>query len=233
MEKVHLFDTQLWQNMLAERAEKQKKSEQDPSCVGVEKLMTSVSDIDSWAGQEGIAVKYVSGLMATRINSETQRREVLLVKGSSKGKPKEFWQFPGGHVLAGEGPVVALHRELREEMSVEIPNTVSYVKTYIPKPKPDTKEVLAIHAFMMENCDWKEDTVTLGDDVSEMIWTDNPLVDENGNPRILTEQVDYMLRKTLGYEGPKNKNTCPDEDYMGRPDIEKFLKYYFETYNPS
>src|SRR3989344_5124119 len=169
-------------------------------------LKNRISEIDTWASKEGIKVRYVSGLMVTRNNPETGKLEVLLVKGSDK----DFWQFPGGHVRGEEGHIAALHRELKEELGVSIPPNLFYVKTYVPQPQPGLKEVLAIHAFSLPgNCDWdiRKGNVRLGSDVSEMVWTSDPFRDENGEPRVLTEQTDYLLRNVMSYEGPENKNT--------------------------
>jgi 8-oxo-dGTP pyrophosphatase MutT (NUDIX family) len=194
----------------------------------VSHMKDRISEIDTWASTEGIKVRYVSGLMVTRKNAETGKLEVMLVKGSSKEpktgerRPKDFWQFPGGYVRDGEDHVAALRREIKEELDAPIPPDLFYVKTFVPKidpnkPKPDS--VLAIHAFSLPgDSDWdvEKGNVTLGDDVSEMKWTSDPLHDENGEPRVLTQQTDYLLR-VMGFEGPPNKNTNFDMSYYGDP----------------
>lgn len=191
-----------------------------PECVGKEKLEKRVLEINEWAKREGLTVRYVSGMMALRGNPEKGWPQVFLVKGSSNGVPKEFWQFPGGfeHPQDGGDHVRTLQRELFEELGVELPETVTYAQTYIPKLKPGATEILAIHAFAMPIPDWGAENTTLGSDVNVMEWTDDPLREANGEPRILTEQVDYMLRRYMGYSGPNNKNTCDDEKYHGVPE---------------
>ncbi|MEN9390543.1 MAG: hypothetical protein RLZZ283_643 [Candidatus Parcubacteria bacterium] len=183
-------------------------------------LRREVRSIKRWAHRENIEVEEVSGVMALRINPVTGRREVLLVRGITNGKLKEFYQFPGGFLRDGEGPVTALHREIGEELkpTIPLPKNISYERTFTPERKPGSKKALVIHAFKVEHCEWDEekDNVTLGSDVNEMVWTDKPFEHEDGTPRILTAQVDYMLRNYLGFDGPANKNT-PREGYDGMP----------------
>jgi 8-oxo-dGTP diphosphatase len=60
---------------------------------------------------------------------------ILLIQHRRRG----FWLYPGGHLKAGEDPVGALHRELREELGIEVdllsgaPFTHSAV-TVVPAP---------------------------------------------------------------------------------------------------
>lgn len=189
-------------------------------CLGRERLEQRILEINEWARREGITVRYVSGMLTLRGNPEHGLPQVLLVKGNSAdGTPKEFWQFPGGyeHPEDGGDHVRTLERELQEELDLQIPGTVEYLETYIPKPKPGVKMVLAIHCFATATADWNPQSVKVGSDVSEYEWTDDPLREKNGGPRILTEQVDYILRRRIGYQGPINKNTCPDAKYRGSP----------------
>lgn len=51
------------------------------------------------------------------------KTEILLIK--RKNDPyKGMWAFPGGFVDKFEDPVHACHREVKEETSIELPNTV-------------------------------------------------------------------------------------------------------------
>lgn len=189
--------------------------------VNSDRLFSRIPALEKWAELRGQRIKFVSGLIATRANPLTRQREVLLVKGSSGGVPKPFWQFPGGHVQPGEDHIAALHRELHEELGVILPPVV-YVRTYVPKPKDRNGTLLAIHAFQLPgDCDWDEakENVILHDDVDQMVWTSDPLREENGQPRVLTEQVDFMLRYYLRFSGPANVNTCTDRLYRGEPDL--------------
>ena len=45
---------------------------------------------------------------------------LLVCRGSRNGRPEHFFHLPGGHVEAGELPVDALIRELREEMGRDV-----------------------------------------------------------------------------------------------------------------
>jgi 8-oxo-dGTP diphosphatase len=47
-------------------------------------------------------------------------RVLLCHRSATRRWYPDVWDFPGGHVEAGEGPLVALTRELREELGVEV-----------------------------------------------------------------------------------------------------------------
>jgi 8-oxo-dGTP diphosphatase len=46
--------------------------------------------------------------------------KVLLTKRPEDKKHPGFWEFPGGKIDPGESPEEALHREIREELGVDI-----------------------------------------------------------------------------------------------------------------
>jgi len=58
-------------------------------------------------------------LVASKVIIRSTEGNVLLVKPNYK----PGWQFPGGGVEAGESPVEAAVRELREELGLDIPIT--------------------------------------------------------------------------------------------------------------
>jgi 8-oxo-dGTP pyrophosphatase MutT (NUDIX family) len=180
----------------------------EPTCVGKENLLARVAKIDHWAEREQVEFRYVSGLIALRTNKETGEREVLMVHGNdSKTKePKLFVQPPGGKVHRGEDHVVALHRELDEELEVVPSPTVTYLNTYVQQ---DHK--FAVHAFVYEDCPWEPKDFTYGGDVTRAFWTSKPFEQEYPP----TEQMCRVLRQ-LGFTGPLTKNDPPDE-YSGDP----------------
>jgi len=49
-----------------------------------------------------------------------QPRRLLAAQRSAPPELAGFWEFPGGKVEPGEDPAAALHREIREELGVEI-----------------------------------------------------------------------------------------------------------------
>ncbi|MDR2008339.1 MAG: (deoxy)nucleoside triphosphate pyrophosphohydrolase [Alphaproteobacteria bacterium] len=49
-----------------------------------------------------------------------ENQEILVEKNETNPNFKGLWQFPGGKVENGESPIVALQREILEELGVEI-----------------------------------------------------------------------------------------------------------------
>ncbi len=47
----------------------------------------------------------------------------FLIDEKTRGPFKNFWEFPGGKIEAGESPLKALVRELREELGITVTKT--------------------------------------------------------------------------------------------------------------
>jgi 8-oxo-dGTP diphosphatase len=75
------------------------------------------------------------------------RGEILISKRHSDSHQGGLWEFPGGKVEAGEAVEVALHRELREELGVEILNWRALLE--VRHDYPDKKVLLDV--WLIEN----------------------------------------------------------------------------------
>jgi len=82
-----------------------------------------------------------------------QHQQVLCAKRPSNGVLGNLWEFPGGKVELGETLEEALHREIEEELSIEIKIQepfMSLVHTY------PTHTVL-VHTYL---CEWVSGEMT-------------------------------------------------------------------------
>lgn len=111
-----------------------------------------------------------------------QQQQVLCAKRPSNGVLGNLWEFPGGKVEPGETLEEALHREIKEELSIEIKihdPFMSLVHTY------PTHTVL-VHTYL---CEWVSGEMTplvhsdirfvLIEDLDELDWVaaDDPVID--------------------------------------------------------
>lgn len=49
-----------------------------------------------------------------------EKDNTILATQRGYGKLKGFWEFPGGKIEKGESPETALHREINEELKIDI-----------------------------------------------------------------------------------------------------------------
>lgn len=64
--------------------------------------------------QTGLTLQVAAGILRNAAG------EVLITERIEQGPFRGLWEFPGGKIAAGESAEVALSRELREELGIEV-----------------------------------------------------------------------------------------------------------------
>lgn len=90
-------------------------------------------------------VHVVAGILA---NGED---EILIADRSRSRSMKDHWEFPGGKLDDGESPELALQRELREELGIEVVSARHF--SYVEHDYTDLN--VAIDFFLVDEWDGK------------------------------------------------------------------------------
>ncbi len=73
-------------------------------------------------------MKTINVVAALIIRANSQGEKEIFATQRGYGEYKDWWEFPGGKVEAGESPEAALAREIKEELATEI-NVGDYIDT--------------------------------------------------------------------------------------------------------
>ena len=76
-----------------------------------------------------------------------QHQQVLLTLRNAQQRHAHAWEFPGGKFEVGESPLQALHRELSEELAIEVLAAQFFL---LVKHKYDYGEV-HLHVFLVSD----------------------------------------------------------------------------------
>ena len=99
--------------------------------------------------------------VAVGVVLDTARR-VLITRRASNSHQGGLWEFPGGKVEAGENLLLALARELREELGIEIGRTSPLLE--VTHDYGDKQVLLDVHVV------WEFDGKAQGLEQQPMAW---------------------------------------------------------------
>lgn len=111
-----------------------------------------------------------------------QGKHVLCAKRPENGVLGDLWEFPGGKVEPGETLEDALHREIEEELSIQISIQEPFMSLVHQYPT----HIVKVHTFL---CEWESGEMTPQahsdirfvslDELDELTWVaaDDPVID--------------------------------------------------------
>lgn len=102
--------------------------------------------IEKISNKKKIQVVGVGGLILNK------KREILLTKRIEPAFPQwnGKWGIPGGHVEFGENPNEALHRELKEELGIEV--IITFSTPFIVSKTLDLEKIIYHGIFLCFSC---------------------------------------------------------------------------------
>lgn len=84
-----------------------------------------------------------------QIIARDKNKDFIMVEQYRHGGKKEFFEFPGGVIDAGETPLSAANREMQEETGFQAAS-LKYLGFQFPNPALQTNK---IHVFFAEDCE--------------------------------------------------------------------------------
>jgi nucleoside triphosphatase len=123
-----------------------------------------------------------------------RRRELLLCKMSEdRGVFPGQWGFPGGGIEPGEQMTDAVHRELSEELGIEIENPVpALFKDCLHSKTFADGSVRPIYMiFLLFHCTAPDEILRLNEEFSEYLWVSESDLE---NLELNTETIDTLSR---------------------------------------
>ena len=97
-------------------------------------------------------------------NAHTISRQFFICRRNASQHQGNKWEFPGGKVDAGESPLFALKRELKEEINIEVVSAEPLI--VINFDYPDKK--VCLHVFLVD----KFSGEAIGAEGQESLWVD-------------------------------------------------------------